>query len=452
MDMTEYPVLPGEVSLSRVYTEEGEDNLLYNTKTKVKAHPNAAVYEFAKRCRGDKSLNEIIVELSCISGESPEDVQKDVLELIKEMEANDMISFVVSPLDPPRPEPVETTLVRRLTSIIFEITNKCNLRCKHCYTNAGAKKEDELSTKEIKELIDYLATIGVVNIVISGGEPLLHPDFFDILAYVRSKPMSVIVFTNGTLVTEKVVQQFKALSILSVVTSLDGATPGTNDSFRGVLKSYEKIIESIKLFKKYDIPVRVNVCLHKGVLSEIDALLDLFKKLHITDYSIWPVSYTGRPDNADFVITPEEYRTVMEQLKEYEFAEGVKNEFPYNPRLINCGIGRSSLTIKSDGTVVSCSPFPDSMSLGNIREDSLTEIWNTSAFLKKVRCISVFESDMCKECQHASVCLGGCMANNYRTTGEIGCGDPYECVYFDVYKGYTAVKVTRKRHLSVEIR
>ena len=108
MDMTEYPVLPGEVSLSRVYTEEGEDNLLYNTKTKVKAHPNAAVYEFAKRCRGDKPLKEIIVELSHISGEPPEDVQKGVLELIKEMEANNMISFVSSPLDTPRPEPVES--------------------------------------------------------------------------------------------------------------------------------------------------------------------------------------------------------------------------------------------------------------------------------------------------------------------------------------------------------
>lgn len=451
MDVKAYPVLSKEFSLSKVYTEKGEDMVIYNTTTKVRARPNAATYEFAKRCRGDKSLKEIIVELSRTSGELPEKILKDLSTVVQKMVKNNMITFVPSPLQPPRPEPGEVTLFKRLTNIILEVTNKCNLRCKHCYNDSGVKRENELTIEDMKKLIDYLADIGVLNIVFSGGEPLLHPDFLDLVEYARSKPLSCIIFTNGTLLTEEIVQQFKTLSILSVATSIDGATPETNDSFRGVPKSFEKTVKSIKMLKKAEIPVRVNVCLHKGILGEIARMLALLKEWGITDYSIWPVSYTGRPEDTDFVITPEEYKTVVKQIKEYECAEGIKNEFPYNPHLVNCGVGRNSLTVRSDGTVVLCPPFPDSTSLGTI-QDSLIDIWNNAPLLKKVQHINAAESDMCKGCNHIKVCQGGCMGNYYRITGELGCGDLYECAYFDVYNDYTPVAITRQSRLSIEIR
>jgi radical SAM protein with 4Fe4S-binding SPASM domain len=343
-------------------------------------------------------------------------------------------------------------LVRRLSSIILEITQQCNLRCKHCYIDAGVKKENELTLEEIKKLIDILTHMGVLNIMLSGGEPLLHPHLRDIIEYVRSKPLSVMVFTNGTLITEEIIQYFKEVGIAFVATSIDGATPETSDAFRGVKGSYEKTVRAIEMLKEVKIPVRVNVCLHKGILGEFEDLLALFKKWEITDYSIWPISYTGRSEREDFMVTPNEYKEVITQLKKYEFTEGVTNEFPYNPHLINCGIGRSSLTIRSDGTIVPCSPFPDSMSLGNAREDSIADIWNNSEFLRRVRHIDASISDMCKGCPHLNVCEGGCMAGNYRRTDLLECGDPFECAYFEVYDDYIPVEVTKQSRLSVEIR
>ena len=452
MKLKMYPVLSKEFSLSKVITEEGDNTVIYNTTTKAKAHPNSATYEFAKRCRGDKPLHEIIADLSRMSGEKPEEIRKSLQGLIKTMEDNNMLSFMSAPLHPPRFQPGEPELFRRITSIIFEITNRCNLRCKHCYNDSGAKRNNELTFEEIRDLIDNFADIGVLNIVLSGGEPLMYPHFLDIVEQIRSKPMSCIVFTNGTLITKKIVQKFKELGILSVATSIDGATPETNDSFRGVPGSFEKTVKAIEMLKEAEIPVRVNISLHKGNLNEFSGVLAFLKKWEITDYSISPISYTGRAKELDSVITPEEYKKVVEQLKEYETAEKIKNEFPYIPQLTNCGAGRNSLTIRSNGSVVPCPPFPDEASLGSIREDSISNIWNNSEFLDKIRRVNISENKMCRECTHIKVCQGGCMANNYRNTGDLGRGDPYECAYFEVYNDYTLVEVKGQRQLSVEIR
>jgi len=446
-----YPVLQKEFSISKVHTEKGDDMFIYNTATRMKARPNEATFEFAQRCRGNKSVEEIISELSQMSGESPGKIQKDLSPLMKKMVDNNIIYFAPSPLHPPRPEPYEVDLRRRLPSIMLEITRHCNLQCKHCYSNSGTKREGELTYEEIKQLIDELAHTGVLNIVITGGEPLLHPHLFDILAQARSKPLSCMVFTNGTLITEEVVRQFKELGIVSVAISIDGATAETHNAFRGV-KSFNRAVQAIKMLKEAGIPIRANVSVHKSISDEIVDVLRLLKKWGIDEHSIHPISYTGRSEGSDFTITPEEYEDILKQVKKYEISCGeAKKRLPYGPELINCGIGLSSLFIKSNGDVSPCPAFPDEISIGNIREVTVAEIWNNSEFLNKVRRMSASENDMCRECPHIKVCGGGCMADIYRRTGELGWGDPFECAYFTVYDDYDPYRYDKK-FLSVEIR
>ena len=449
--LTMYPVLSKGYSISKVITERGDDMLIYNTTTRIKAYPNAATFEFVKRCRGDKTLEEIIAELSRLSGEPVVAIQKNLSTLITKLKEKEMITFSPSPLNPPRPRPYEASLFRRLPSVIVEITRRCNLHCKHCYNNSGRKREDELTFEEIKKMIDELAGMGVLNIVLTGGEPLLHPHIFDIIEHIRSKPMSCMVFTNGTLITKEIVQKFKELSILSVAASIDSAAPETNDSFRGVPGSFEKTVKAIKMLKKAGISVRVNVCIHKGILNEIVGVLNLFKEWKIDEYTMWPVTYTGRSEESDFTVTPEEYKKVLKQVKAYESKE-TRKEFSYSPRQTNCGIGMSSLTVRSNGILTPCPSLPDEISLGDIRKNSIAEIWNNSPFLNRMRRISACENDKCKECSHIKVCQGGCMADIYRRTGTLRYGDPYECAYFEVYSDYIPVEVKRQSRLSVEIR
>lgn len=451
MNSKGYPVLSKEFSISKVITEKGDSMLLYNTVTRMKARPNEATFEFAERCRGNKSLEEIISDLSRMSGESPEKIQEDLSPLIKKMVDNKIIYFVPSPLHPPRPEPYKATLWERLPNVELEITRQCNLRCKHCYSNSGIKRDDELTSEEIKKLIDELAHIGVLNIVLTGGEPLLHPHLFDIIEYIRSKPMSCIVFTNGTLVTKEIVHKFKELGIISVAISIDGATAETHDTFRGV-ESFEKVVQAIIMLKEAGIPIRANISAYKGILTEIVDLMRLLRKWRITERAIHPITFTGRPERSGFMITPEEYKEILNQVKEYEVSVGeAQKQLPYVPGLLNCGIGLGNLFIRSNGDVAPCPTFPGEISLGNIRETTIAEIWNNSAFLNKVRCMNASENDICRECPHIRVCGGGCLADIYRRTGELKYGDPYECAYFQVYNDYIPVKYDKK-YLSVEIR
>lgn len=450
-DLKGYPRLPGDIALSRVMTEKGDDTVLYNTATRRRAYPNEATYAFAKRCRGDIPLEAIIGELSSLSGEPFETVAGDLSPLIEKMVDLNMLSFSTVPL-PPRPGPVETALWKRLPSVQFEVTNQCNLHCKHCYGDSGRKREDELTTEEIKRVVDDLARAAVFNIVFTGGEPLLHPHFFEILQYARSKPMSCMVFTNGSMLTREVVQTFGDLGVGVVAVSLDGLEQ-THDTFRGA-KNWERAVQAIRLLKEAGIHVRVNVSLHKNATAEICEIMALLKEWGVDEYQTGPVSYTGRGGEEDFVITPGEYKEALQKIRAYEKSGGEPpKRLPYNPQLTNCGVGRSNLFIRSDGAVLPCPMFSD-LIVGNVRHQSVADIWNTSGLLAQLRQMSALDCEKCRVCPHLKVCGGGCMADIYRRTGNLGYLDPFECAYFEVYSDYVAYipEKLEKQLLSVEIR
>lgn len=454
MELRKYPVLSKELSISKVITPEEDNILIYDTAKGVKGYPNAATFEFAQKCKGTKMLEEIITELSQISGEPPQEVQKDLSGLIEKMKENGMITFLPSPMNPPRSDPVEVQLHSRIENVSLEITHKCNLQCKHCYSNSGTKREHELTYEEFRKLIDQLAHIGVLNVMVTGGEPLLHPHFFEIIEYIRSRPMSCMLFTNGTLLTEHIVKKLKNLNVLCVAISLDGATAETHDSFRSVPGSFEKTVEAIKMLKGAGIPVRGNICIHKGNLNEIAAIITLLKQLGVDAYRMWPVSYSGRYGDSDIFVTREEIADVFKKVKQYKVERGEKleMEFFYSQQVKNCGIGSGNLTIRSNGIVVPCTPFPDDASLGNVRETTVAEIWNNSPFLNEARTINAFEHEMCGTCKHVAVCRGGCIGDVYRRNGKLSCGNEFECAYFQVYDEYIVVDADERETLSVEIR
>ena len=452
MELSNYPVLPQNLCISRVLTHSDDDIVLYNTVTGIKAYPSRDTYEFVKRCRGNKSFEQIVSELSHVSGEPPHKIRHDLSTVLKKMEENCMLTGLPSPLVPPRPPPCEAHLYSRIQNVSFEITHACNLHCKHCYSNAGRKRENELSLKEIKAVITQLFYTGVLNVMITGGEPLLHPELFDVIHYIRSMPMSCILFTNGTLITKDVVKRLKALGVLSVNISLDGACAGTHDTFRGLPGSFEKTVAAIKMLKKAGIPVRCNISIHKNNMDELIDLITLVNQLHVDNYYMWPISYSGRIKKSDSLVAPEDFIKVLKNLKKYEESKkDIKKEFPYNPEMKNCGVGTTELAVRSDGTVVPCPPFPDDLSLGNIREKTLAEIWNDSPLLRKLRSINAYEHSQCKTCRHITVCKGGCIANVYTRDRTLTCGDIFECAYFSVYDDYVPVEISVSE-LSAEAR
>jgi radical SAM protein with 4Fe4S-binding SPASM domain len=179
------------------------------------------------------------------------------------------------------------------------------------------------------------------------------------------------------------------------------------------------------------------------------------KNLKIKEFKMWPITFSGRKKENDIFVTPEQFKEVVTATRDFEIKEmgKEKEEFRYDPHVKNCGIGLAQIAVKSNGIVTPCLSFNDTVSVGNTREQSLIDIWNTSELLNKLRSMNVFETEHCKECEYAAVCKGGCIADVYGRTGKFSCYDPYSCVAFEMTKDdFIFVKDTSpSASLSVEV-
>lgn len=436
MQLEEYPVLKDHIHASEVITPQGSELLIYDTVTETGRHPDKATFNFLTLASGTKSFQQIIKELSQQSGEPLEQIWPNLITLAEKMVEVGLLKVSTSPFTPRTPPP-SVALVCRLEGISFETTRKCNLHCKHCYSDSGAPRRDELTVEEIKRLMDHIAAMGVLSITFTGGEPLLHPYLFELIEYARLKPLTVSLFTNGTLITPKIARRLKELGVCRVNVSIDGPDAKTHDTFRKVKGAFEKTVQGVTLLIKEGITVDASISINKLNYKKTKRILCMLKDLGVDNYKIWPIRFTGRPGEKDFFITPEEFREVMEAVREYEFGElkkTQKQEHKYSKIPENCGIGFTRLVIKSNGVITPCLSFEEDVSLGNIRTHSLVDVWNNSPVLNKLRSMSVFKTEICKECQLAAVCKGGCIAETYRETGKFSCYDRYECVAFEVTK------------------
>jgi sulfatase maturation enzyme AslB (radical SAM superfamily) len=126
--------------------------------------------------------------------------------------------------------------------VVWDFTHKCNLACKHCYSNSGAVKEEELSTEQALAVVDQLADAGVTALAFSGGEPLTRKDFFEVAKHASDRGLYVSLASNGTLLTKENVQKIKQAKVNYIDVSIDGASAKTHDDFRGVPGTFDKAL------------------------------------------------------------------------------------------------------------------------------------------------------------------------------------------------------------------
>lgn len=456
MELTAYPVLEDHISASEVITPERSELLIYDTIRGMKKYPNRAVFNFLQLASGTRTFEEIVEELSRRSGEPVTDIWPGLSRVAEQMVTEGLLKVTDTPVNPRDPPP-SVEVIHRLENVSFETTRKCNLRCRHCYSNSGVQLGDELSLEEIKALIDQLYETGVLSITFTGGEPLLHPHIFELMEYARKKPLTILLFTNGTLLTPEIVKKLKELHVFRVNISIDGPDSETHDQFRRMDGALERTVHGITLLRDAGIAVQASTSVTTMNYKKIKETLHMIKGLGISEFKIWPISFSGRAGEEEICLTPEEFREVMEALRAFEFEEmgkTGKEEFKYTKTQVNCGIGSGALAIKCNGVVTPCPAFVEDVSLGNIREQSVAEIWNNSPLLNELRAINVFETEHCKDCEFAAVCKGGCIADIYGRSGEFTCYDPYVCVAFDVTKNdFIPVEVedTQSKFLSVEM-
>lgn len=199
--------------------------------------------------------------------------------------------------------------------VVWNYTNACNLKCKHCYQNADKPTSGELSTEQRKRIADQLAQENVVAVAFSGGEPLMRRDFFEVAEYTVNNGVYVSVATNGTLITRAVAEKMKKVGVGYVDISLDGVNADTHDSFRGVPGCFDKTVRGIKNLVSEDIYTCLAITATKENFHEIPDIIELGKKLKVKRITVFNFIPTGRAQAIfDFDLSPEERERLLELL------------------------------------------------------------------------------------------------------------------------------------------
>jgi heme b synthase len=339
--------------------------------------------------------------------------------------------------------------------IAWEITRRCNLHCVHCRSSSEmeAKGHPDFSTSEAFRVIDDIVSYAAPVVVLSGGEPLVRQDVFEIARYGTDKGLRMCLATNGTLVTEETCERIKTSGIRIVSLSLDGAEEAGHDDFRSQKGAFAGTINAAKLFKKHGIEFIINSSFTKRNQEEIPKVYRLAKELGATAWYMFMIVPTGRGEEImNELITKEDYEEILDwhyQMEKDEetmlvrptcaphyyrvvLQQSKKEGEKFRKRTLKfstggskgCIAGQLICLIDVDGNVLPCSYFP--MPAGNIRRQSFKEIWEGSELFRNLRDFKKYKGK-CGSCEFVNVC-GGCRARAYSVYGDYLEEEPF-CNY-----------------------
>jgi radical SAM protein with 4Fe4S-binding SPASM domain len=290
----------------------------------------------------------------------------------------------------------------------LQITDRCNLQCRHCYI--GESVHQDLSWKQIQRVFEEFEEIQGLRLLLSGGEPLLHPQFWEINEILREYAFRSVLLSNGTPITKGVA---KKLRVHEVQISLDGMKEG-HESLRGK-GTFEKATVAIDYLQEANIRVSVATMIHQKNLSEFDSLASLLQSKHIEEWNVDIPCVEGRlKTNRDFWVAPSEAGPFLS----YGYGGG------FHGSTINSTCGVHLCAIMSDGGICKCGLFRQEP-VGSIEED-LRSCWARipQIALKALTC----------RCPVLEECRGGC---RYRakTQGDLFQPDLFQCYARGVLKG-----------------
>jgi SynChlorMet cassette radical SAM/SPASM protein ScmE len=345
-------------------------------------------------------------------------------------------------------------------SVSISITGKCNLKCNYCfYANEMAGLKD-LPAATWLQFFNELGRIGIMDACLSGGEPFIRPDFFELIDGIIANRMRYNILSNGTLINEKLLKQFehgkRRLRLDSIQISIDGSTAAIhNQSRRG---SFAKAIRGLKLLKEAGFPVAARVTINRHNLNDLENIAKLLlEDIGLNSFGTneaMPIGSGCRSD-AGMVLNVKEKMAAMAaigrlqrrypdrlnanagpQAKRKMYAEmaharrtGEKPHTWTMGYLTACGCVFSKIDILHDGSVVPCCMLPG-LVMGNICSDSILAIWYhhpTMIALRERRSIPMNEVTGCKTCEWNLYCNGSCPGLAHQLTGDFNRANPEDC-------------------------
>lgn len=334
--------------------------------------------------------------------------------------------------------------------VSYSITTKCNLKCKHCYSDSVEAAPDELSTEEALRLMDDLSKWGIRLLVIDGGEPLCRQDLLDIVKYASSKGIRTTIGSNGTLIDGAMARRMLDAGVRAVAISVDAADAKTHDSFRGMSGAFEQTIRGMEACRATGLPFQLNMVVRKETLSQLQDMLHLAVDSGANAAEFFDLVAAGRAkrESSEQLLNLDERKRAMEWLAQAQedcpivirvpacpmyplllqqkrvqprhFPPAMLQRIPYYGRGCAAGMPMGYVMVKCNGEVNPCMLLQ--INLGNVREQSIISTWKNSPALAELRQRELLKGE-CGGCSYKLTC-SGCRGRAYEETGDMMAADP----------------------------
>lgn len=341
--------------------------------------------------------------------------------------------------------------------VVWNITRRCNLRCLHCYSDSSSRHfPNELNWDECTAVIDDLAAFGVPALLLSGGEPMIHPEFFNLARYARERGLRLTLSTNGTLINGRNASLLREIGFAYVGISLDGIG-ATHDEFRGREGAFEKAVFAFRICRAMGQKVGLRLTLTQHTVADLERILDFIEAENIPRVCFYHLVYSGR-GVALSLLPHDQTRKAMDTIfarVERWHAEGHKREVltvdqPADGAYLwmhlehraperaakaiellrwngggahGSGVGIANIDTRGN---VHPDQFWQAHTLGNVREKPFSEIWSTSgdAILRGLRTTPRPVHGRCANCRFFGICGGGFRVRAFQATGDPWESDP----------------------------
>lgn len=336
-----------------------------------------------------------------------------------------------------------------LKVVALEFTRLCNMRCPHCYTDAGRAISDELSTGEWFSLLDQIAEYEPKILGWSGGEPLLRADFLEVFSYAYKKHgLRATLVSNGLTLTPENIEVLKGNGLINIQISLDGSTHEINSRIRGGTKAmFDRIIQSLKCCREAGVETLLGVMPHPVNIDDLENIAKLADDYGVSYIRFCAFVSYGRGQSPEikgkYMLSHRQYRAFLSTAAAIErpnvILDAVHGPMPPDYNFAcrtrdGCPAGTDMIYICANGEVYPCTAlWAPEFKAGSIRERTLKEIYND----EQMRTVGRFSKDnikgQCRACDNFSNCGGACRGTVYSMTGDLSASLPY-CFYREEHK------------------
>ena len=342
--------------------------------------------------------------------------------------------------------------------VAWEVTRKCNLNCVHCRASSDrGPYPGELDKKTCFRILDEIVETGKPIVILTGGEPLLREDIFELSAYGTDRGLRMVMATNGTLISPEIAEKMMRSGIKRVSISIDGANDEAHDQFRQVPGAFQGALSGIEVLRAAGMEFQINTTVTKHNVDQIPDILDMAIRLGAAAHHIFLLVPTGRargmvnqeidahayeallhwfydmgrkvPIHLKATCAPHYYRILRQEA--HQRGEKVDYEtYGLDAMTRGCLGGSSFCFISHDGIVQPCGYLE--LNCGDLKTLSFGAIWQGAPIFKKLRDFSSY-GGKCGRCEYLKFC-GGCRARAYEATGDFLAEEPL-CLYQPALEG-----------------